>query len=538
MKPLWLDPPPGQAGAVQPLSTHPMPPRPAPPPALDRMFAEAGHYLKRGEYAPAIELLERAHHLDPGDCRIAFDLGCANALAYDFGAAARWFDKAVELAPEKPGILTAIAERWSDVRQFDASGKTFERALEHPDAPVSTFYGLARIYLRQRRLDKAAEIAERVAQLHGSHEAAMLTCGKVYRECGLLEPAEKMLRQIVTRADCSADARTTAWYELAAVLDRQQCYDEAMASLLEAKALMREGVEPARKTLQAKQAGLRQVRSTISPAIIERWRKIGRTELQPPHRLALLCGHARSGTTLLEYVLDAHPQIISADESSIFQSKAYPLISRTRSGNDSPISGLNWITPRNLRHIRAEYFRSMESFLGQPVGDRLLLDKNPALTADIAAVCCILPETRFLVALRDPRDVCLSCFMQPAPILPDTVPWLSLEDTIKNYVLLAEVWLALRPCLGSAALEVRYEDLVRNLEAGARPALEFLGVGWDDRVLRFNEHAQTRTICSPTYAEVTKPVFQTAIGRWQRYQKYFEQYLAHLAPTLRALGYE
>lgn len=515
-----------------------MPQGSARPPALVRMFAEAGQHLKRGEYDPAIEILQRAHHLDPGDCRIALDLGYASALAYDFAAAARWFDKAVELAPEKPGMLTAIAERWSDVRQFDASGKTFERALEHSDAPVSAFYGLARIYLRQRRLDKAAEVAERAGQLHGSHEAALLTRGKVYRESGQLGEAEKVLRQIVTRPGCPAEARATAWYELAAVLDRQQRYDEAMAALLDAKALMRVGVEPARKILQAKQAGLRQFRSTISPAILERWRKVGRTELQPPHRLALLCGHARSGTTLLEYVLDAHPQIISADESSVFQSKAYPLLSRTRSARDSVVSGLNWITPRNLRHIRAEYFRGMESFLGQAVGDRLLLDKNPALTADVATICCILPETKFLVALRDPRDVCLSCFMQPAPVLPDTVPWLSLEDTIKHYVLLAEVWLALRPCLGSAALEVRYEDLVRNLEPGARPALEFLGVGWDDRVLRFNEHAQTRTICSPTYAEVTKPVFQTAIGRWQRYEKYFEPYLAQLAPTLRALGYE
>jgi hypothetical protein len=179
----------------------------------------------------------------------------------------------------------------------------------------------------------------------------------------------------------------------------------------------------------------------------------------------------------------------------------------------------------------------MESFLGQPIGERLLIDKNPALTSDIPAICCMLPETRFLMTLRDPRDVCLSCFMQPAPVVPDTVPWLSLEDTIKQYVLLAEMWLALKPCLGSAAIEVRYEDLVDNLDAGARRVLDFLGVGWDERVLRFNEHAQSRTVCSPTYAEVTRPIFKTAIGRWRHYQKYFDPLLDQLSPTLRALGY-
>lgn len=501
------------------------------------MLAEAGGYLKQGDYSPAIEILERAQRLDPANCKILLDLGYANALGYDFEAAERWFGEALQFAPEQAGMLMAIAERWSDVRHFEASGKAFERLLQTGAAPVGALYGLAKIYIRQRRLAQASEIAERAMQLHGNHEAALLTRGKVYRESGQLEEAEKILRSVVAKTGCDPQARATAWYELGNVLDRQQRYDEAMTAFLDAKAILRMNAEPARRFLRAKQAAMRQVQTNISTATLKAWRQQGETELQPRRKLALLCGHARSGTTLLEYVLDAHPQIISADETSVFQTTAYPLISRSRSANDSVISGLNWITPRNLRHIRTEYFRGMESFLGQPIGDRLLIDKNPALTSDIPALCCILPETKFLFMLRDPRDVCLSCFMQPAPVLPDTVPWLSLEDALKHYSLLAEMWLALKPCLDSPAIEVRYEDLVDNLEAGARRALAFLGVGWDERVLHFNEHAQTKTIRSPTYAEVTRPLFKTAIGRWRHYQKYFEPYLEQLAPTLRALGY-
>ena len=502
------------------------------------MIAEAGRHLNQADYSPAIETLERALRLDPANCKILLDLGYANALAYDHSAAGRWFEQALQLAPQRTGMLMAIAERWSDVRQFDTSGKAYEQVLEQANIPVGAFYALAKIYLRQRRLDKAAEVAERAMQLHGAHEAAMLTRAKVYRETGQMEEAEKMLRMVVAKPGCDAQARATALYELGAVLDRQQRFDEAMAALLDAKAILRMTAEPARRILRMKQASMKEAQTTMSPATVERWRKVGESELQPRRKLALLCGHARSGTTLLEYVLDAHPQIVSADETSVFQSKAYSLIIRNCSTKASIVSGLDWITPRNLRHIRTEYFRGMESFLGLPIGDRLLIDKNPALTSDIPAICCILPEARFLVMLRDPRDVCLSCFMQQAPVIPDTVPWLSLEDTIKHYVLLADMWLALKPCVGSAAIEVRYEDLVDNLEAGARRVLDFLGVGWDERVLRFHEHAQGKTICSPTYAEVTRPVFKTAIGRWRHYEKYFEPHLDQLAPTLCALGYE
>jgi hypothetical protein len=88
------------------------------------------------------------------------------------------------------------------------------------------------------------------------------------------------------------------------------------------------------------------------------------------------------------------------------------------------------------------------------------------------------------------------------------------------------------------AIEVRYEDLVDNLETTARRVLEFLGLAWDERVMRFNEHASSKIVRSPTFAEVTKPLYRASVGRWKNYQKYFEPHLPKLAPLLRAFGYE
>jgi hypothetical protein len=100
------------------------------------------------------------------------------------------------------------------------------------------------------------------------------------------------------------------------------------------------------------------------------------------------------------------------------------------------------------------------------------------------------------------------------------------------------LWAAWKPCLGDLALEVRYEDMVENLEASARRVLEFLGLPWDERVLRFHEHASRKIVRSPTFAEVTKPLYRASVGRWKNYQKYIEPHLPKLAPLLRAFGYE
>lgn len=505
---------------------------------LSRLRAEARECLKQNDYQQAIEILQRAHRLDPANDRILLELGQANVMSYDFSAARKNFDQALRVSTSKPDALVAIGHHWMDIRCFATAAECFEKVLQESRIPVVTFIRLGEMFIRLRRLDDAAAIAERAMETHPDHEGVWLTRAKVHRHMKQWEPAEKLLRAVVSKSDGATEARSAAGYELGMVLDQEKRYDEAMAAWVEAKMRLRPGAAPVMATLRAKLTQMKIIGETISPTLVQRWRKAGVAELQPARRIALLCGYARSGTTLLEYVLDAHPQIVSADETSVFQNRAYSLLTRSQSAKTSFLSALDWMSPRTLRQIRQDYVRGIESFLDQPVGDRLLLDKNPALTFDIPALSRFFPEIKFLVALRDPRDVCLSCFMQATPVVADSVPWLSLEGTINHYADMMNYWLALKPSIGDAAIEVRYEDMVENLEANARRTLGFLGCEWDERVLRFDEHARSKVVCSPTFVEVAKPVYKTSLGRWRNYQKYFEPYLEKLAPLLKAFGYD
>jgi len=181
----------------------------------------------------------------------------------------------------------------------------------------------------------------------------------------------------------------------------------------------------------------------------------------------------------------------------------------------------------------------MELHLGQPVGTRLLIDKNPSVNFLIPAFIRVFPEIKLLVALRDPRDVCLSCFMQAhLPLSKGSVAYLSLENTIEAYAGVMDLWRTLAPLIKNPFLEVCYEDMVDDLEPVARRALDFLGVPWDARVLGFDEHARNKRVRSPTYADVAQPVFKRARGRWHHYRKYLEPHLEKLEPFVKAFGYE
>jgi hypothetical protein len=172
------------------------------------------------------------------------------------------------------------------------------------------------------------------------------------------------------------------------------------------------------------------------------------------------------------------------------------------------------------------------------IGSALLVDKNPSLTPFIPAFAKIFPESKFLIALRDPRDVCLSCFMQYLPSGPIASTFLTLEETVNEYVSVMGAWLTLKLKIQNPYLEIRYEDLVNETGTSARGILEFLEIPWDPRVLDFNQHAKNKNVYSPTFSEVVKPIYKNAVGRWKNYTKFIEPHLEKLKPFINAFGYE
>jgi hypothetical protein len=147
------------------------------------------------------------------------------------------------------------------------------------------------------------------------------------------------------------------------------------------------------------------------------------------------------------------------------------------------------------------------------------------------------PEMKMLIALRDPRDVVLSCFMQKVPLTPISSNWLAMSDAASYYARTMQTWLAVRGVTTSPWLEFRYEDVVADLEREARKILEFLGLPWDEKVLKFYEHAREKIVRSPTYKDVTQPVYHKSVGRWRHYARHFEPIFETLQPYVKEFGY-
>jgi hypothetical protein len=273
----------------------------------------------------------------------------------------------------------------------------------------------------------------------------------------------------------------------------------------------------------------------LTPAHFKRWNDEPR---QPSAgRLAVLTGFPRSGTTLLEQVLDSHHSLVSSDEREAFARDVFPAMWLSPQTPLPTADVLDRVPAERLAGLRHRYLAYMESALNARIGERLHLDKNPTLTVVLPGFLRLFPEARVLLALRDPRDVVVSCFMQYLPLNANSVYFLTLELTAQRYANDLNLWRKLREKISAPWLEVRYEQTVFDLEGQARRTLQFLGLPWDPGVMEYRQRLEQKAIASPTYEAVSQPLYTRAIGRWRNYEKFLEPCLPVLQPLIDALGY-
>ena len=139
--------------------------------------------------------------------------------------------------------------------------------------------------------------------------------------------------------------------------------------------------------------------------------------------------------------------------------------------------------------------------------------------------------------IRDPRDACLSAYLQQMPPGASTAPLLSWQGTADFYAATMRWWLEVRAQLGLGWHEIRYEHLVEDFEATMRPALALAGLDWDEALTRFHERGAGRFVSTPSRAQVTQPLYRTAVARWRRYAAEIEPIAPTLAPFVEAFGY-
>jgi hypothetical protein len=181
------------------------------------------------------------------------------------------------------------------------------------------------------------------------------------------------------------------------------------------------------------------------------------------------------------------------------------------------------MTPDALRDLGAGYVRSIRS--AAPAAGRIV-NKLPLNFKYVGLIHLALPNARIIHIRRDPMDTCFSCFsLLFAGDQPFTYDLGELGRYYRGYAALMDHWRRVLP--EGVMTEVRYEDLVADLEGHARAILDHCGLPWEDACLAF--HETSRPVRTASSVQVRTPLYQTSIGRWRPYERF-------LQPLIQALN--
>jgi Flp pilus assembly protein TadD len=489
----------------------------------------ARELFQAGDADRALALYLKLTRQSPGAAVIWYECGNAAFKLRQMDLADRAWSKAVELEPHNAELISMVGHQFQASRLTEKARACFIRAAAADPRGINARISLAVLLEKAHCLDQArAAVAECLA-IDAQDDQARYFSALLDRREGKLEEAERRLRDLIASEPKHPYVRYAARYELAQVLDRTERCEEAMRLLIEAKDMVRGLADAVLLMRGYDQTAESARRFTASQPkdILRTWAKFfpeRKREAIPP--LAFLGGHPRSGTTLLEQILDAHPGVAALDEPLAFLEVLQPEFHKS-----------NALSSARVNVLRRHYIQALRQDLGNDAAGKLLLDKNPSPTARLPLWLRVFPELRVLIALRDPRDVALSCFFQNIPLNSTNVNFLTFERLAKHYADLMGIWLMVRDWEGFAWIETRYEDIVADLPTEGRRVTQFLGLEWNPDQARFYEKSAAKQLYSPTYRDVTRPVYNRSVARWHAYEKFLAPIFPVLDPFCRAFGY-
>jgi tetratricopeptide (TPR) repeat protein len=533
----------------------------------------AGHWQNLGtalrptrRYEQALAAFERALRLGSPSADLLCNLGALQMSRCDYVAAHLVLRDAVALAPADGRIRWAFAQCCYDLGRLEEALEALEgwqklpglsveitvlivlllvmmgvaheaqaaveRLLANPPQKGRAALAFATILERLHRVDEARAVMERLdsdSTLDGDPEKLVLSAVLASR-AGQHEESYRYLSQAL-QSHQEFVHRHHLLYPLARDADALGRYDEAYAAAEEAHRSQLAFLEAVIGPSSTQESQLYFLTANgCNRDDVATWAGAGPPMEESP---IFIVGFPRSGTTLLEQALDAHPQLQSMDEQPFLLRAVTEVIDcRIR----YPME-LGKLRAQELDDIRTRYWDRARKRGRLRAGLRLV-DKNPLNLILLPLIGRLFPNARIIVVIRHPCDTLLSCFLQHFRSPALALACRDLTTLAKAYSRAFGFWYSQWPLLQPRSYELRYEQLAADFPTELRKLSAFLQLPWHDAMLAPGENARARGfINTPSYAQVTLPVSDRSVGRWKHYEHHFTEVSAILKPWIERWGY-
>jgi Tfp pilus assembly protein PilF len=492
--------------------------------------AAATRLEQEGKYEEAQRLLARAVAIAPKD------IGARNALALCLQRLDRPSEALYhidELLRQQPDLPFAHANKGNALMALGSLGRarlSHLRAFELDPRNFSAAAALASIATHRGQHEEAREWAQRTLRIVPGFPDAILCLAAAELADGNRGAAESRLRQLINDSRAGAADRARATGLLADVFDASGRYEEAFEAYSICNGAIRQ--------LQQRFASsnllgyVRELTAAVEKLDPSRWTP--RLGSAPPGDAAghvFLLGFPRTGTTLVEVVLDGNPRVVSLEEHELLADGVLAFMRE-------PVNfdALARADEPTLNALREAYWQRVRS-AGIEVAGKVFVDKHPLNSLKLPLIAQLFPNAKILFALRDPRDVVLSCFRRRFQMNPSMYELLTITGAATFYAATMQFAYAAKRVLSLEWHEILYERLIGNFEAEMRAICDILGLEWMDSMGQFAQRVQTREHATPSTAQLSQGLVTSAIAQWRHYELQLAPALPALKPWIERLGF-
>jgi len=477
----------------------------------DALCAVGAIYFRHGQFTAAANFYTQAVEAAPDLLQPRMDLGLTQFELGNADRALECFERMLVLDPTHPQA------RFKRAVALELCGQ-LERALAEYEKIGAGDHGLdivgARAGILEKRGDfKSARDLLEPALSNGTLGVRSLDVyARLCRHFGNCDRAIELIEARLSSPDIDEDGQRHLHFRIGELYDRLERYDEAFAHFDAGNRL--------KNSRYSAEQDIQYVDHLIEVLSAEVFAAIPSAEPDVAPTPIFIVGMPRSGTTLVEQIVASHPDVHAGDE--------LPFITRiantTRKCAGQTLGYPDYLPHLSRNDCQEMAHRYLDELRRLAPAARFVTDKMPHNFAFLGLIHRLFPNAPIIHCVRDPVDVCLSCYFHDFAGLHNYA--YNLADLGQHFLQYRRMLAHFRDVLAVPMFDMQYECLVDDPEAGSRALIEYCGLPWDARCLRFYESERKSNTAS--YDQIRQPIYKRSSHRWCNYQ-------GHLEPLLHAL---
>jgi tetratricopeptide (TPR) repeat protein len=479
-------------------------------------FNNAGNVLKElKRFDEALTYFDKAILLNPNSAEAYNNRGTVLSELEQLDDALASYNRAIDLQPDNAEAFNNRGNILKEIDKFDEALADYDKAitlkLDYAEALNNSAIALVEV----GRFVEARHAAERAVNLVPRNGRYYHTLGNItqYKAKDPRLSAMETLAEDVTVLP--VDERVELHFALAKAYEDLAEPENAFSHLLTGNALKRAQIQyDETKALET----LNVAKSTFTAELVRNGQNFGIPSSAP----VFIIGMPRSGSTLVEQILASHPDVRAGGELKNFRRVVIALEKELRCSTNSSVP-VTALTDHDFCELGDRYLSSIRQIAKSSTRTTDKMTGNFHLAG---LIHLSLPNAAIIHTIRDPIDTCVSCFstLFADGALNYTYNLGELGRYYRNYKSLMAHWNRVLPA--GRILEIRYEDVVADLEGQTRRILEYCGLKWAPRCLNFYE--TRRPVRTASATQVRRPIYNSSIGRWRFYEKFLDPLLAEI----------